>query len=416
MSAPLLDAASPLSSLRIELRNGLADVDPAAWDALCPPGDPFSTHAFLLALEESGAASPRAGWRPRHLLAWQGDALVGAVPLYEKDHSYGEYIFDFGWAQACAAARVPYYPKLVAAIPFTPATGGRLLVGAHPQAALIEDALVQALLAARDQLRCHSLHLLFVRGPVHDRLAGAHGLIGRTTMQFHWENAGPDGQPYADEDAWLATFRAKVRKETRRERRRPAERGAEVVVLQGAEIDATAWAALRGFYLDTVQKRGGEAYLPARFFTLAAARLQHLSLAVMARRDGAWVAGSLCFHRGGELFGRYWGCLPGEEALHFELCYHRPIALCIERGWRRFEAGAQGIHKLRRGLLPAPTFSLHALRHPGLASAVAEAVAEERAAVRAQVVSLRRHGPHHRADPAEDALPEIDGLQGVCDE
>jgi predicted N-acyltransferase len=416
MSASSPDAGPLLLTLRIELRSSLADVDPVAWDALCPPGDPFSTHAFLSALEDSGAVSPRAGWRARHLLAWQGETLVGAVPLYEKDHSYGEYIFDFGWAQACAAARVPYYPKLVAAIPFTPATGGRLLVGAHPQAEVLEDALVQALLAAREQLGCHSLHLLFVRRPVHERLSGARGLIGRTTMQFHWENAGPDGAPYADEEAWLATFRSKVRKETRRERRRPAERGAEVVVLEGAEIDASAWAALRHFYLDTVHKRGGEAYLPAAFFRLAAERLQHLSLAVMARRDGAWVAGSLCFHRGGELFGRYWGCLPGDEGLHFELCYHRPISLCIERGWRRFEAGAQGMHKLRRGLLPAPTYSLHALRHPGLAAAVAEAVAEERAAVLEQVAGLRRHGPHHRADPDEGALPEMDALQGVCDE
>jgi predicted N-acyltransferase len=395
--------------LRLEVHSSLRAVPPDAWDRLCPPGDPFSTHAFLLALEESGSAVAETGWRARHLLLWAGEALVGAAPLYEKTHSYGEYIFDWGWAQACQRAGVRYYPKLVCAVPFTPATGGRLLVAPGPDAQNYEDALMQAMLQVEQQIGAHSLHLLFVTEPVHARLAGQRGLRGRMTMQFHWENIDEDGSPHASFEAWIGRFRAKLRKEARRERGRVAAVGGVLKVLRGAEIDGRAWSALRDFYLDTVEKRGGESYLTESFFHIAAERLQHLSLAVLVEVDGVYVAGALCFERGGQLYGRYWGCLPGYEALHFEVCYHKPIELCIEAGWTRFEAGAQGNHKLRRGLMPAPTWSLHQLRHPGLDRAVGEALLQEEAELRAHLPLVAIHGPFHRdggeAPPAPEPAP-----------
>lgn len=405
------DAPEPL---RITVHSSLREISASVWDGLAPPGDPFTTHAFLLALEDSRSAVAATGWRARHLLVWAGEVAVGAAPLYEKVHSYGEYIFDWGWAQACQRAGVPYYPKLVCAVPFTPATGGRLLVPPGPGAGRVEVALIQAMLQLEQQLGAHSLHLLFVSAEAHARHAGQQGLRGRMSMQFHWENADENGLPYASFEAWIGRFRAKLRKEARRERARVAAVGGQLRVLRGAEIDGQTWAALRAFYLDTVEKRGGESYLTEAFFTLAAERLQHLSLAVVVEVEGRAVAGALCFERGGQLYGRYWGCLPGYEALHFEVCYHKPIELCIEAGWTRFEAGAQGGHKLRRGLMPAPTWSLHQLRHPGLDRAVGEALLQEEAELRAHLPQVALHGPFHRdgGEPPPAPAPAPIALDG----
>ena len=398
---------APNPDIRLEVRSTLHGVSPTDWDRLCPPGDPFTTHAFLCALEDSGSAVPDTGWRARHLLLWSGEALVGAAPLYEKAHSYGEYIFDWGWAQACHRAGIPYYPKLSCAVPFTPATGGRLLVAPGPEADRTEDTLIEGMLELERRLGAHSLHLLFVSEAACARHRGRHGLHGRMSMQFHWENCDENGLPYATFDAWLSRFRSKVRKETRRERNRVASLGGVLRVLRGSEIDAEAWPALRRFYLDTVDKRGGEAYLTEAFFRIAAETLQHLSLAVLVQVEGRYVAGALCFERGGQLYGRYWGCEPGYEALHFEVCYHQPIALCIAAGWTRFEAGAQGGHKLRRGLMPTATWSLHQLRHPGLDRAVAEALAQEESELVAHLPAVAAHGPFHRdcGEPPPEPTP-----------
>lgn len=377
----------------IRVRSGLGEVAASGWDALVPPNDPFTTHAFLSTLEESGSVSPETGWQPLHLVIERQGQLIAAAPLYLKGHSYGEYIFDWGWARAAEGAGIPYYPKLSCAVPFTPATGSRLLV--HPDEAdpaALRRLLVQGMRSLADQTRASSIHLLFLPEA---ELEATEGLrfTPRLSHQYHWESPG-----VASFEAWLGLFRHHDRKEARRERRRPADQGAIVRVVPGAELSPRQWAALEGFYRSTVDRKWGEAYLSPAFFALAPTRLAHLALGILAEVDGEPVAGSLLFQRGAHLYGRYWGCKEGYEKLHFELCYHKPIELCIERGWTRFEAGAQGDHKLKRGLLPSATRSAHWLRDPGLADAVRRAVQQETVAVTRQMEALASHGPF-RVEP-----------------
>lgn len=383
--------------MQIEVVGGIDAVDPAAWDASAAPDDPFTRHAFLSALERSGSAAPDAGFAPAHLVLRGADGSPRAVaPVYLKGHSWGEYIFDQGWADAARRHRLPYYPKATAAVPFTPATGPRLRAAPGDDAARL--ALWEGLGALSARAGGGAWAVLFAPEAEARALAAADPrAILRKTYQFHWENAG-----YRDFDDWLSRFRSKSRKEARRERARPAELGVSVVIKEGAAITAADWAALEGFYRATVDKKWGQHYLTPDFFTAAADTLQAHTLAVLAvDAAGVAVAGALCFRAGRHLYGRHWGCAPGYEALHFELCYHAPIDLCITRGWSRFEAGAQGHHKLKRGLLPAATWSVHGLAHPGLRAAVAEAVAAETAAVDAEIASLAAHGPFPRDGGAE---------------
>ncbi|MCB9781251.1 MAG: GNAT family N-acetyltransferase [Alphaproteobacteria bacterium] len=386
--------------LTVELVDQIDRVPAADWDALTSPDDPFTTHAFLSCMEESGSVGRRSGWMPQHVVVRDGDALVAAMPLYVKGHSYGEYIFDWGWADAAQRAGIRYYPKLVSAVPFTPATGPRLLVGAATGER--RDALRRALLSGALHLakavEASSLHVLFCTRDERDALQQV-GLIGRTTHQFHWHNQG-----YADFDAWLSTFRSRRRKETRRERRLPP--GVVVHDLRGDELSATQRAHVRAFYEDTCFKRGGETYLTPAFFSLCWTRLSSMTRVLLAEEAGEPVAMALLFQRGQHLYGRYWGCRPDHEALHFELCYHRPIELCIQAGWTRFEAGAQGHHKLKRGLLPAETWSAHWLDHAGLHRAVEDACHREAAAVQHQIQVLAAHGPGHREEGSD---PEATG-------
>lgn len=379
------------SSLEIRLAPGLAEVPAAAWDALTSPDDPFTEHAFLLAMEDSGSVGAQAGWLPQHVLVHEHGHLVGAMPLYLKTHSYGEYIFDWGWADAAQRAGIAYYPKLVSAVPFTPATGRRLLVGARPdgaEAATIEQALLSGALHLARAAQASSLHVLFCPQDQHERLCEL-GMIGRKTFQFHWENDG-----YADFEDWLSRFRSRRRKECRRERRLPE--GVVVLDLPGGALSLRQQARVRAMYEDTCDKRGGHAYLHPEHFELFWTDLAHRSRVLLAEEGGRTVAMALLFQRGGHLYGRYWGCRPGYEGLHFELCYHRPIEICITEGLRRFEAGAQGTHKIHRGLLPSPTWSAHWLDHAGLAGAVAQACARERRATETQMAELAAHGPLHR--------------------
>jgi uncharacterized protein len=380
-------------SLAIELVPGMDKVPQAAWDALVPPDDPFCTWAFLHALEASCSACSRTGWQPAHVLVRAGDRVVGAAPAYVKGNSYGEYIFDWGWAEASQQARIPYYPKVLSAVPFTPATGRRLLV--HPDAneTEIEAAIWAGLRHLADAADASGIHILFLTESEQGAVAAADTtVIPRLTHQYHWTNDG-----YADFDEWIGRFRAKVRKETRRERRAPADLGAQVHVRSGAELEPADWAAMEGFYRGTVEKKWSNAYLTPDFFARARTDLAHLALGIIAiDGTGARVAGSLCFQRGGHLFGRYWGCVPGWERLHFELCYHRPIELCIDRGWTRFEAGAQGSHKIKRGLLPSPTWSVHRLHHQGLSDAIRDFCRREALAHMKQMAGLAAHGPFRR--------------------
>lgn len=397
--------------LAVSFADGLDRVDASAWDALGSQDDPFTEHAFLRILEDGGSVGAEAGWQPQHVLVHeQGPSgrLVGAMPLYVKDHSYGEYIFDWGWADAARRAGLRYYPKLVSAAPFTPATGSRLrLLPDLPlaQADQVRQALIGGALHLARAVQASSLHVLFCQERERQAMEDM-GLVGRKTFQFHWQNRG-----YGSFEDWLATFRSRRRKESRRERRLPA--GVQVREVPADALVPAEQRAVRAFYEDTCDKRGGHPYLTPETFDLMWARLPHRVSVLLAQAEGETVAMALLFTRGGHLYGRYWGCKPGWEGLHFELCYHRPIALCIERGLSRFEAGAQGAHKIQRGLLPSPTWSAHWLAHPGLRRAVAEACAREAQDADAQMAALARHGPQHRSeeDPgaAPPALPHEEG-------
>ncbi len=383
------------SKVELEVLPSVAAVPAETWDAMASPDDPFTTHAFLHALESSGSAAARTGWVPCHLLLREAGEAQASLPLYRKAHSHGEYIFDWAWAEAAERAGLRYYPKLLSAVPFTPATGPRLRLRpdlppdrANELRRLLLRAAVELARAQGDA----SVHLLFCTRQEAE-LAASEGFIPRQTMQFHWLDAG-----YRDFDGWLAAFRSKRRKEVRRERRLPE--GVTVLDLPGAALDAAQRAAIRALYLDTCEKRGGYPYLRAPFFEALGRELP--CRALLAVREGEVLAMSLLFSRGASLFGRYWGCRPGHEGLHFELCYHRPIEICLREGFRRFEAGAQGIHKLPRGLLPATTWSAHQLFHGGLHRAVQEACREEAAQLGAHMAALAAQGPFHRPGGESD--------------
>jgi predicted N-acyltransferase len=377
-------------TLRIELAGDLASIDPARWDALTGEDDPFVEHAFLRALETSGSVGAEAGWQPVHVLAWRDDALAGALPLYAKADSWGEFIFDFAWARAAQQAGIPYYPKLVSMVPFTPATGRRVLIAEGED----EDAITQALIAGAretaDRIEASSLHLLFVTREERERACAA-GLRPRLTSQFHWHNEG-----YASFDDFLARFRADKRKQVRRERRAVAESGLAIAVKGGSELDARDWNALKRFYREGVSRHGSYPYLRPAFFDAIRETHAHRVVAALAYEGEAPVAASLAFEKGAHLYGRYWGAREDREFLHFELCYYRLIERAIERGHRRFEAGAQGLHKLKRGMLPAEIHSAHWIADPRLAAAVDEYLPSEAADVSAEIAMLTERSPFRR--------------------
>lgn len=392
--------SSPLASerqLALEVVTEIAAVPADQWDALAGDDNPFVEHAFLRALEDSGSvgapgedAEANTGWIPLHLtLRDDGGALRGAMPLYLKTDSYGEYIFDWGWADAAMRAGLSYYPKLVCAIPFTPATGPRLLARADER-----DVVAPALLAgARDlakRLGCSSTHLLFCSRD-EQRLAEARGYLPRLTCQFHWQNDG-----YESFDDFLSTFRSSARKAVRRERRRARESGLRIELKAGHELDDREWDAIYAFYRDTTSRKWGQAYLNRRFFELARERFADRALVSLASDGDQPVAGALCFRKGAHVYGRYWGCLDSYDMLHFELCYYLPIERCIAEGWRRFEAGAQGVHKLKRGLLPTPIYSAHQIEHPGLRRAVSRHLMVEEHSQQHEMRLLAEHSPFRR--------------------
>ena len=373
--------------MTLDVLPAISRVPAADWDALVPADDPFSTHAFLDAMEQSGSAVGETGWTPCHLALREQGRLVAAMPLYAKPHSYGEYIFDWGWADAAQRSGLSWYPKLVTAVPFTPATGGRLLLGGP---AVSGDPRIVALATgARQilkQIRGSSWHVLFCGEAERAALTDL-GLIPRLTHQFHWENQG-----YESFDHWLSFFRHKERKQAKKERSLPP--GVTVREAPGTELTDGQLKTIYSFYQDTVDRKGGYDYLSEAFFLgLNRGPVAGLVRVFLAEQAGEVVSASLCFQRGRGLYGRYWGCRPGHQGLHFELCYHAPIARCIAEGWSRFEAGAQGIHKLKRGLMPSPIWSAHEVVHPGLRRAIADACVREAAHTERQIAALAEHGP-----------------------
>jgi hypothetical protein len=325
------------------------------------------------------------------VLAWQSARLVGGLPLYVKQHSYGEYIFDWGWANAAERAGLRYYPKLVSMVPFTPATGTRLLIADDVDRDQIVPALLGGVSEMAKKVRASSVHLLFLNVTELAAVQTHGAFMRRASSQFHWENPG-----YRDFDDYLDRFRSALRKQVRRERREAQSYGLDIRLLTGPELTERDWDALCGFYRDTCLRKGSGPYLTDRFFTEIAREHASRVIAVIAYDADRPVAGTLNFQKGKHLYGRYWGAVDERPSLHFELCYYRLIEHAIANGLTHFEAGAQGEHKLRRGLLPVEILSAHSIAHPGLSEAIAEFLPREAEAVRREIASLAEHSPFHR--------------------
>ncbi|MEM7157931.1 MAG: GNAT family N-acetyltransferase [Myxococcota bacterium] len=386
----------------------LAGVDPADWDGLNHGASPFTEHGFLHALESSGSVGPGTGWEARYILvdAERDDGttqLVGAVAGYRKDHSYGEYIFDFGWARACMRAGLSYYPKFVIAAPVTPATGQRILL--HPslddsERAAVEKALLEGVRNVADAMQCSSVHWLFCTAEEHGRLAGA-GFAPRASFQFHWRNGG-----YADFDEFLATLSSRKRKQIRKERRRALEAVDGPVEF----VPATDWTALEmrkleGFYRRTCAMHGNDGYLSPEFFERLPELMPQQAQLARVHQDGEMVAGALYFQTEHALYGRYWGCSKHIPFLHFEVAYYAGIEHCIRHGLPLFEAGAQGEHKLLRGFMPAKTHSNHWMRHPGLRQGVERFLKGEAMELSQYMEQLARFSPYRKDDQGRPLPP-----------
>ncbi len=373
-------------TLTLTLHPHIAEIPAAAWDACAGPGNPFVSHAFLSALEDSGSANARTGWLPQHAALRDGDSIVAIVPMYAKSHSYGEYVFDHGWANAFERGGGDYYPKLQVAVPFSPVPGPRLLVRPGFEAESLGHALVQAC----QQLKTSSVHATFCTKDDWDALGRA-GWLQRIGTQFHWENNG-----YTSFDDFLAALSSRKRKSIKRERRDANAAGLQFLTLRGHDIQPKHWAAFYKFYHSTVDRKWGSAYLTQKFFPMLSDRLGDRVVLMMAEKDGMAVAGALNLVGDEALYGRNWGCRGDWPFLHFELCYYRAIDFAIEHGLARVEAGAQGEHKIQRGYLPRPTYSAHWIEHAGLRRAVSSFLDEERPAVEAGMADLATLSPYRR--------------------
>lgn len=370
----------------------LQDVDPGQWNALVGNDSPFLRHEFLLALEQSGCAVPATGWDAHHLLVEGADGtLLGAMPLYLKAHSWGEFVFDFAWAEAHHRAGLPYYPRLVSAVPFTPASGPRLLTRPHGDCAATRRMLIQAARELARELSVSSLHVLFTDAVDRMELETA-GLMARLDCQFHWHNAD-----YRDFDGFLSGFTAEKRKKVRRERRRVAEAGVVFHTLHGADLDDALLETIYQLHAETFARYGSTPYLNADFFGHLARAMPASLVVELATHDGEAIACSVSVRGRDVLYGRYWGSSGGYHSLHFETCFYRGIDYCIRERLARFESGAQGEHKLLRGFVPQPVWSMHEVADPRLAAATREWLGRERAHRGAYLRAAASHLPFRRA-------------------
>ncbi len=390
------------AQIEVRVLGSLSQISAAEWDSCaCPeaasggrPLDPFTTHRFLLALEQSGSVGPGTGWHPQYLTAYLDGMLIAAAPMYAKSHSQGEYIFDYSWAHAYENAGGRYYPKLQVAVPFTPATGRRFLVRPGYEGVGM-SALVQGAVQLAADNQVSSLHATFCTEA--EAQAGVQmGLMMRNSQQFHWLNDG-----YADFDGFLSALSSRKRKNIRKERSQALDFGGDIRVLTGPELRPEHWDAFWRFYQDTGARKWGSPYLTRQFFEIAHQTMADDMVLVLAERDGQAIAGALNFVGRETLFGRYWGCTEHHACLHFELCYYRAIDFAIAHGLRRVEAGAQGEHKLARGYLPTRTFSLHWVGDPGFADAVRKYLDAEADAVGEEIEILTEYGPFRKSNPEE---------------
>ena len=367
----------------VRVARRIAEIGREAWDACATNpthlGNPFIRYDFLDAIEATNCAVERTGWGPQHLAVEDDEGRVAAVlPLYLKSHSQGEYIFDHAWADAYERAGGQYYPKLLSAAPFTPATGPRLLARADVDVEQSRALLLGGALTLCERQGVSSLHVNF---PTQDEWLwmGAQGMARREGQQYHWKNAG-----YATFEDFLAALSSGRRKTIRRERR-DAQAGLEIVALTGGDLSEDHWDAFFRFYMDTGSRKWGRPYLTRPFFSLLGERMADQVLLVMARKDGRWIAGALNLIGGDCLYGRNWGCIEDVPFLHFELCYYQAIEWAIDHGLARVEAGAQGQHKIARGYLPSPVYSAHYIADPALRGPVERFVAQERTGVESEM-------------------------------
>jgi predicted N-acyltransferase len=390
----------PEAAMTVRVVSAIAEVQAAAWDACARGGDsnseavpsnPFVSHAFLNALEESGSATRKTGWLPQHLLLEDATgALLGCMPAYLKAHSQGEYVFDHGWADAYERAGGRYYPKLQVSVPFTPVAGKRLLVRAEAEREQCEALLLRAAVEVTERLGLSGLHVTFPTRQEWE-LGGRLGLLQRTDQQFHWTN-----ENYVSFDDFLGSLASRKRKAIRKERREAIADGIEIEWITGRDITEAHWDAFFAFYMDTGSRKWGSPYLNRLCFSLLGERMADRLLLVMAKRGSRYVAGALNVIGDETLYGRYWGGIEDHPFLHFEVCYHQAIEFAIQHGLARVEAGAQGAHKLARGYLPAETYSLHFIADPGLRRAVADYLRRERRAVAREIALLAEDSPYKR--------------------
>jgi predicted N-acyltransferase len=391
--------------LTVELATSLAAVEAKAWDALAPADNPFLDHAFLRLLETSQSVGEAAGWIPVHVLVKEGEKLVGACPTYLKTHSYGEYIFDWSWANAAERSGIPYYPKLVVGVPFTPATGPRFLVHAEADDLRIRSALLKGLEVAQGELGAQGIHILFCTDEEAAFCEKA-GLARRATHQFHWRNDG-----YKTFEDFLGRLTSRARKQIRKERRRLHESPLILQRHRGDEISDAEWEAMYRLYMSTSARKWGEPYLTADFFMDARQKIGHLALLSFARVEDRVLAGTLSFQKGRHLYGRYWGAFELLDGLHFELCYYQLIDHAIEKGMTLVEAGAQGEHKIKRGFVPVAVHSAHRLAHPRVQEIIAQSCRHERNDLLRSLPHLQRHAPFK--DGAAPNLPFVAGLDKI---
>ncbi|MFQ5773916.1 MAG: GNAT family N-acetyltransferase [Kiloniellaceae bacterium] len=385
-------------AVTVRVLGRIDEVPAAAWDACARADNPFVSHAFLRALEDSGSAVPEAGWQPQHLIVADRDGgILGAAPFYLKSHSYGEYVFDWAWADALERAGGRYYPKLQGCVPFTPVTGPRLLIRADAAWEPVAANLMAAMVELARRYDASSVHVTFPTRAEWRRF-GAAGFLRRLGRQYVFENPG-----YASFDDFLAALASRKRKAIRKERAKVAESGIVLRTLTGPAIEPRHWDAFHRFYRATSDRKWGSPYLTRAFFHRIGETMAERIVLVLAEDRGKPVAGALNLCGGDTLYGRNWGCLGDYRFLHFEACYYRAIEFAIERGLRRVEAGAQGEHKIQRGYLPVETYSAHWIADPGLRDAVGRFLDRERAIVRREIAALDQRNPFRKGDLWKDS-------------
>ena len=383
--------------LTVRVIGGMGQITAEAWDSCAGSDNPFVSHAFLAALEQSGSAAPETGWAPYHLVMEDGAGQIkGTVPMYLKSHSFGEYVFDHAWAHALERAGGRYYPKLQVSVPFTPVPGPRLLVRPGPDQSRAPDqsrtwaGLITGCVEVARRLDVSSLHVTFCREEEWRRFGEA-GFLLRADQQFHWQNQG-----YASFDDFLASLASRKRKAIRRERREAVAGGVTIETLCGAEVREQHWDAFYRFYLDTGERKWGSPYLNRDFFRRLGQTMADKLVLVMCSRDGRYIAGALNLLGSEALYGRYWGAIESHRFLHFEACYYRAIDFAIQHGLARVEAGAQGPHKLARGYMPIKTYSAHWIRDAGLRRALENYLSQERHEIDFDMELVKTHHPFRK--------------------